>query len=199
MKDLFNIIMWIEILRSPITWTILGVLIVIYYFIEYPILWLVLVICLAGAIHSGIKEEKLKQEKQEKYENKAKKRQNTYIKKVKNPFTEAVIIDEEIDVAPFIKVRDAISKVNIKTVTPANLYLKLTEIEDIAEMRIFRTDNTALKDLKDLYEKLMEADLDNKKSITLRKLFDVDDNDAREYEKEYMPHTKAHSSITDSE
>lgn len=198
MKDLFNIIMWIEILRSPITWTILGVLIVIYYFIEYPILWLVLVICLAGAIHSGIKEEKLKQEK---YKNKAKKQQNTYIRKVKKPFTETVTIDEEIDVAPFIKVRDAISKVNIKTVTPANLYFKLTEIEDIAEMRIFRTDNTALKDLKDLYEKLMEADLDNKKSITLRELFDVDDNDAREYEEEYMTHTKSHSSIkiSDSE
>ena len=65
--------MWIEILRSPITWTILGVLIVIYYFIEYPILWLVLVICMAGAIHSGIKEEKLKEEKQKKYKNKAKK------------------------------------------------------------------------------------------------------------------------------
>lgn len=199
MKDLFNIIMWIEILRSPITWTILGVLIVIYYFIEYPILWLVLVICLAGAIHSGIKEEKLKEEKQKKYKNKAKKQQNTYIRKVKNPFTETVTIDEEIDVAPFIKVRDAISKVNIKTITPANLYLKLTEIEDIAEMRIFRTDNTALKDLKDLYEKLMEADLDNKKSITLRKLFDVDDNDAREYEEEYMPHTKSHSSTKDLE
>ena len=199
MKDLFNIIMWIEILRNPITWTILGVLIVVYYFIEYPILWLVLVICLAGAIHSGIKEEKLKEEKQKKYKNKAKKQQNTYIRKVKNPFTETVTIDEEIDVAPFIKVRDAISKVNIKTITPANLYLKLTEIEDIAEMRIFRTDNTALKDLKDLYEKLMEADLDNKKSITLRKLFDVDDNDAREYEEEYMPHTKSHSSTKDLE
>ena len=199
MKDLFNIIMWIEILRNPITWTILGVLIVIYYFIEYPILWLVLVICLAGAIHSGIKEEKLKEEKQKKYKNKAKKQQNTYIRKVKNPFTEAITIDEEIDVAPFIKVRDAISKVNIKTITPANLYLKLTEIEDIAEMRIFRTDNTALKDLKDLYEKLIEADLDNKKSITLRKLFDVDDNDAREYEEEYMPYTKSHSSTKDLE
>ena len=194
MKDLFNIIMWIEILRNPITWTILGVLIVIYYFIEYPILWFVLVICLAGAIHSGIKEEK-----QKKYKNKVKKQQNTYIRKVKNPFTEAVTIDEEIDVAPFIKVRDAISKVNIKTITPANLYLKLTEIEDVAEMRIFRTDNTALKDLKDLYEKLMEADLDNKKSITLRKLFDVDDSDAREYEEEYMPHTKSHSSTKDLE
>lgn len=47
----------------------------------------------------------------------------------------------------------------------------------------------------------MEADLDNKKSITLRKLFDVNDNDAIEYEEEYMAHTKSHSStkISDTE
>ena len=33
----------------------------------------------------------------------------------------------------------------------------------------------------------------------MRKLFDVDDNDAREYEEEYMPHAKSHSSTKDLE
>lgn len=60
-------------------------------------------------------------------------------------------------------------------------------------MKIFRVDSTSLKDLKDLYEKLIWADLDNKKSITLQILFDVNDNDTKEYEEEYMTHSKPNS------
>lgn len=107
-------------------------------------------------------------------------------RKVKNPFTEAVQIDEPIDVEPFIKIRDAINSINFNSITPSNLYFKLTEIEDKVDMRIFRTSETTIDTLKEMKDKLNAADLDNKTAISLQELFGATEEDAKDYEDKYM-------------
>jgi hypothetical protein len=107
-------------------------------------------------------------------------------RKVKNPFVDPVTIDEQIDVEPFIKIRNAINSIDINTVNSRNLELKLVEIEDKADMRIFRTSETTIEYLKEMKQKLNSANLDNRRSISLQELFGVDENDAQEYENEYM-------------
>ena len=116
-----------------------------------------------------------------------KKEGKTKPKKVKNPFTDNVNIDEPVTVEPFIKVRDAITAVGINTITPANLYAKLNEIENIAGMKIFRKETTSVQSLKELHTALTHIDLNSRETVTLQELFDVDEDDAYEYEKKYNP------------
>ena len=104
----------------------------------------------------------------------------------KNAFFDQVTIDEEIDTAQFIKIRDAINSMKMEYITEGNLHLKLCEIEDKADMRIFREPDTTLDSLKELKRLLNSKDLDNRKTITLRELFEITDKDAEEYEQTYM-------------
>ncbi len=103
----------------------------------------VLALCLGGIIqyYSDPKN----------YNSKSRKKYKSEPKKVKNPFTDNVNIDEPVTIGPFIKVRDAINAVDINTVTPENLYKKLEEIEEIAGMKIFIKENTSVQNLKDLH------------------------------------------------
>ena len=115
--------------------------------------------------------------------------------KVKNPFTEATSIDELIDVKPFIKVRDAINKIGLEDLTHSTLNITLHQIEAEAEMQIFRKEETTIKSLKELATALNSADLENRSNITLRELFNVDEDNAKDYEEKYMPsYTQAHFS-----
>ena len=104
-----------------------------------------------------------------------------------NPFVENVNIDEPVSPEPFIKIRNAIDKIGIENITPENLFEKLNEIESLAEMKIFRKETTSLETLKELHIALHHIDLDARESVTLQELFDVDENDAFEYEKKYNP------------
>ncbi len=114
------------------------------------------------------------------------KEDKTKPKKVKNPFTDNnVNIDEPVTVEPFIKVRDAINTIDINTVTPKNLYKKLEEIEEIAGIKIFRKETTSVQSLKELHTALTHIDLDSMETVTLQELFDIDEDDAYEYEKKY--------------
>lgn len=113
-------------------------------------------------------------------------RNNKPIRKV-NPFVENVNIDEPVSPEPFIKIRDAIDKIGIENIKPENLFEKLNEIESLAGMKIFRKDATSLETLKELHMALHHIDLDKRESVTLQELFDVDENDALEYEKKYNP------------
>ena len=104
-----------------------------------------------------------------------------------NPFVENVNIDEPVSPEPFIKIRDAIDKIGIENIKPENLFEKLNEIEYLAGMKIFRKETTSLETLKELHMALHHTDLDSRESVTLQELFDVDENDALEYEKKYNP------------
>lgn len=104
-----------------------------------------------------------------------------------NPFVENVNIDEPVSPEPFIKIRDAIDKIGIENINPENLFNKLNEIESLAGMKIFRKEATSLETLKKLHMALHYIDLDSRESVTLQELFDVDENDALEYEKKYNP------------
>lgn len=104
-----------------------------------------------------------------------------------NPFVENVNIDEPVSPEPFIKIRDAIDKIGIENIKPENLFEKLNEIESLAGMKIFRKETTSLTTLKELHMALHHIDLDARESVTLQELFDVDENDALEYEKKYNP------------
>jgi len=104
-----------------------------------------------------------------------------------NPFVENVNIDEPVSPEPFIKIRDAIDKIGIENITPENLFEKLNEIESLAGMKIFRKETTSLTTLKELHMALHHIDLDARESVTIQELFDVDENDALEYEKKYNP------------
>ena len=104
-----------------------------------------------------------------------------------NPFIENVNIDEPVSPEPFIKIRDAIDKIGIENIKPENLFEKLNEIESLAGMKIFRKNATSLETLKELHMALHHIDLDSRESVTVQELFDVDGNDALEYEKKYNP------------
>ena len=113
-------------------------------------------------------------------------RNNKPIRKV-NPFVENVNIDEPVSPEPFIKIRNAIDKIGIENINPENLFNKLNEIESLAGMKIFRKEATSLESLKKMHIALHHIDLDARESVTIQELFDVDENDALEYEKKYNP------------
>lgn len=165
-------------------------IVIVALFLEFPILWsipIILVISLF-CISNNSKENKV-------YKKSVHQSQISSRLKVKNPFTEATSIDELIDVKPFIKVRDAINKIGLEDLTHSTLNITLHQIEAEAEMQIFRKEETTIKSLKELATALNSADLENRSSITLRELFNVDEDDAKDYEEKYMPsYTQAHFS-----
>ena len=168
----------------------IALIVIIALFLEFPILWsipIILVISLF-CISNNSKENKV-------YKKSVHQSQISSRLKVKNPFTEATSIDELIDVKPFIKVRDAINKIGLEDLTHSTLNITLHQIEAEAEMQIFRKEETTIKSLKELATALNSADLENRSSITLRELFNVDEDDAKDYEEKYMPsYTQAHFS-----
>ena len=113
-------------------------------------------------------------------------RNNKPVRKV-NPFVENVNIDEPVSPEPFIKIRDTIDKIGIENINPENLFEKLNEIESLAGMKIFRKESTSLESLKKMHIALHHIDLDTREFVTVQELFDVDENDALEYEKKYNP------------
>lgn len=171
----------------------IALIVIIALFLEFPILWsipIILVISLF-CISNNSKENKV-------YKKSVPQSQISSRLKVKNPFTEATSIDELIDVKPFIKVRDAINKIGLEDLTHSTLNITLHQIEAEAEMQIFRKEETTIKSLKELATALNSADLENRSSITLRELFNVDEDDAKDYEEKYMPsYTQAHFSEND--
>ena len=168
----------------------IALIVIIALFLEFPILWsipIILVISLF-CISNNSKENKV-------YKKSVHQSQISSRLKVKNPFTEATSIDELIDVKPFIKVRDAINKIGLEDLTHSTLNITLHQIEAEAEMQIFRKEETTIKSLKELATALNSADLENRSSITLRELFNVDEDDAKDYEEKYMSsYTQAHFS-----
>lgn len=168
----------------------IALIVIIALFLEFPILWsipIILVISLF-CISNNSKENKV-------YKRSVHQSQISSRLKVKNPFTEATSIDELIDVKPFIKVRDAINKIGLEDLTYSTLNITLHHIEAEAEMQIFRKEETTIKSLKELATALNSADLENRSSITLRELFNVDEDEAKDYEEKYMPsYTQAHFS-----
>ena len=168
----------------------IALIVIIALFLEFPILWsipIILVISLF-CISNNSKENKV-------YKKNVPQSQISSRLKVKNPFTEATSIDELIDVKPFIKVRDAINKIGLEDLTHSTLNITLHQIEAEAEMQIFRKEETTIKSLKELATALNSADLENRSSITLRELFNVDEDDAKDYEEKYMSsYTQAHFS-----
>ena len=52
-------------------------------------------------------------------------------------------------------------------------------------MKIFRKETTSVQTLRDLHIALTHIDLDSRESVTLQELFDIDEDDAYEYEKKY--------------
>lgn len=165
-------------------------IVIVALFLEFPILWLIPIILIISlfCISNNSKENKV-------YKKSAPQRQISSRSKVKNPFTEATSIDELIDVKPFIKVRDAINKIGFEDLTHSTLNITLHQIEAEAEMQIFRKEGTTIKSLKELATALNSADLENRSNITLRELFNVDEDDAKDYEEKYMPsYTQAHFS-----
>ena len=168
----------------------IALIVIMALFLEFPILWLIPIIFIISliCIPNNSKENKV-------YKKNVPQSQISSRLKVKNPFTEATSIDELIDVKPFIKVRDAINKIGFEDLTHSTLNITLLQIEAEAEMQIFRKEETTIKSLKELAKALNAADLENRSSITLRELFDVDDKDAKDYEEKYMPsYTQAHFS-----
>ena len=165
-------------------------IVIVALFLEFPILWLIPIILIISlfCISNNSKENKV-------YKKNVPQSQISSRLKVKNPFTEATSIDELIDVKPFIKVRDAINKIGFEDLTHSTLNITLYQIEAEAEMQIFRKEGTTIKSLKELATALNSADLENRSNITLRELFNVDEDDAKDYEEKYMPsYIQAHFS-----
>ena len=168
-------------------------IVIVALFLEFPILWLIPIILIISlfCISNNSKENKV-------YKKNVPQSQISSRLKVKNPFTEATSIDELIDVKPFIKVRDAINKIGLEDLTHSTLNITLHQIEAEAEMQIFRKEETTIKSLKELATALNSAELENRSNITLRELFNVDEDDAKDYEEKYMPsYTQAHFSEND--
>ena len=168
-------------------------IVIVALFLEFPILWLIPIILIISlfCISNNSKENKV-------YKKSVHQSQISSRLKVKNPFTEATSIDELIDVKPFIKVRDAINKIGLEDLTHSTLNITLHQIEAEAEMQIFRKEETTIKSLKELATALNSAELENRSNITLRELFNVDEDDAKDYEEKYMPsYTQAHFSEND--
>lgn len=165
-------------------------IVIVALFLEFPILWSIPIILIISlfCISNNSKENKV-------YKKSVHQSQISSRLKVKNPFTEATSIDELIDVKPFIKVRDAINKIGLEDLTHSTLNITLHQIEAEAEMQIFRKEETTIKSLKELATALNSADLENRSNITLRELFNVDEDDAKDYEEKYMPsYTQAYFS-----
>lgn len=174
----------------------IALTITIALFIEFPVLWFLPIILITCVFFSRDNKEANLKEKQKHRKKKLTTINNpSSLSKTKNPFIETTSIDELIDVKPFIKVRDAINKIGFEGLNHSTLNITLLQIEAEAEMQIFRKEETTIKSLKELANALNSTDLENRSSITLRELFNVDEDDAKDYEEKYMPScTQAHSS-----
>lgn len=148
-----------------------------------------IILLISALILFSVASKSVKEESNQDITQKAIKRHNRRKKPVRkvNPFVENVNIDEPVSPEPFIKIRDAIDKIGIENINPENLFNKLSEIESLAGMKIFRKEATSLVSLKELHIALHHIDLDARESVTVQELFDVDENDALEYEKKYNP------------